>query len=85
VPTTSSDADAPVMTFEDFQSLDESVVTPWKVYKTNFKDCVKIELFDTEHSIAKFTLEVNSRLEFIIFVYNWPVPDSPTIYTSRSR
>jgi hypothetical protein len=35
--------------------------------------------------MAKFTLEVNSRLEFIIFVYNWSVPDLHTIYTSRSR
>ena len=86
MPSTSSDGDVPVLTFEDLQSLNESVVTPWKICKpTKTNNCVKIEFFDQDHDIARFTLAVNSKLEYTIFVYNWPVPVSHNIYLSQSR
>ena len=72
VPCTSSDIlpDLPVITFDDFRKqIDEGVMTPWTVNRVYEQDCVRIELYDNQDSIAKFTVDVDTGLEFThIFV-----------------
>ena len=80
VPTTSTGN----IKFQDLQLLDENALTPWNVHKGSAENCVSIEFLDSDHSLAKFRLEVNSELEFTLFVYNWPVPVTHTLYTSRN-
>jgi hypothetical protein len=59
---------------------------PWKVNKELCQDNeLTIELFDSIHSIAKYSIVVNNALEFSVFVFHWPVPDKFAIYVKRRR
>ena len=41
---------------------------------------MRFELFDECHCIPKYTVVVDSTLEFSIFAYNWPVPDDNEVF-----
>jgi hypothetical protein len=62
----------------------EKAVSNWQIKKDG-DDQLKVELRDDIHGIPKYTVVVNSGLEFTVFVYNWPVPDDHLIYKERSR
>ena len=44
----------------------------WKVSRSSGND-VKVELYDNVHSLPKYTVLIDSSLEFTVAVYNWPV------------
>ena len=46
---------------------------------------MRIELRDSEYSIPKFVLIIDSCLHFSLHVYNWLLPDHHSIYLSRRR
>ena len=88
VPCTSSDIlpGFPVINFDDFRKhIDEGALMPWTVNRAYEHDCVRIELYDDQHSIPKFTVDIDTGLEFTTYLFNWPIPDDHTIYTSRKR
>ena len=71
---------------EDFQSqLNNEAVLPWTVDITRENEVIKFQLHDGGHSIAKYTVILNTALEFSVFVFNWPVPDDHAIYNERKR
>jgi hypothetical protein len=59
--------------------LQQEDIEPWRVGTSN-EEAVRIELNDSIHDIPKYTVVVNSALEFNIFVFNWPVPDDNLIF-----
>jgi hypothetical protein len=66
------------------EQLDEESFAPWESEKMEngnmqFKWC------DGVHSIAKYTVSVNSALEFTVMVFHWPLPEDHAIYTERKR
>ena len=46
---------------------------------------MRIELHDSEYSIPKFVLIIDSCLHFSLHVYNWLLPDHHKIYSNRRR
>ena len=71
---------------EDFRSqLNNEAVLPWTVDITRENEVIKFQLHDGGHSIAKYTVILNTALEFSVFVFNWPVPDDHAIYNERKR
>ena len=40
-------------------------------------------MYDGIHSIAKYTVTINSALEVTVFVFHWPIPDNNTIYLEK--
>jgi hypothetical protein len=46
---------------------------------------VSIKVFEEPYSIPKYTVLVNSGLEFSVFVYQWPIPDEHEIYKGTNR
>ena len=52
---------------------------------TSNKEEVRIELSDSIHDIPKYTVIVNSALEFTVFVFHWPVPDENPLYKESKR
>ena len=66
VPCTSSDIlpGLPVINFDDFRKhIDEGAIMPWTVNRAYEHDCVRIELYDDQHSIL-------SPLYFVILFPN---------------
>lgn len=64
--------------------LDEENIHPWEV-DTAEHSSIEMELYDGIHSIAKYTVTINSALEFTVFVFHWPIPETHTIYLERKR
>jgi hypothetical protein len=56
----------------------------WAVKAYN-KESTKFEYHDESHSIPKFTIDVNRRLEFTVYVYNWPIPDNHSVYQLEGK
>ena len=85
-PPTSSQISEPQ--FHDLAAfttqLELKAVEPWQIVKSH-KDEVRIELDDKIHGVPKYSVVVNSCLEFTVFVYNWPVPDDHQIYKEQKR
>ena len=76
----------PTIAFDDLQKqLKESFIMPWTVNKDYGQDCVKIELYDLIHGIPKYTVDIDTGLQFTVYLFNWPIPDDHTIYTSQKR
>ena len=46
---------------------------------------VSIKLFEEPYSIPKYTVLVNSGLEFSVFAYQWPIPDDHEMYKYTNR
>ena len=65
------------------EELDEETILPWKVEKC--EDNVKFELYDGIHSIAKYTVIINTTLDFSIYTFHWPIPENHTIYLDKKR
>jgi hypothetical protein len=66
------------------EQLDEESFAPWESEKMENGD-MEFKLCDGVHSIAKYTVSVNSALEFTVMVFHWPLPEGHTIYTERKR
>jgi hypothetical protein len=66
------------------EQLDEESFAPWESEKMENGD-MEFQLCDGVHSIAKYTVSVNSALEFTVMVFHWPLPEGHTIYTERKR
>ena len=46
---------------------------------------VWVKHFDLEHALPKFSLKVNSGLNFSLFVYGWSLPDTHPLYKDSKR
>ena len=72
-------------TFEEFcLKIKGVLLDPWSVTACT-DDEMRIELRDSEYSIPKFVLIIDSCLHFSLHVYNWLLPDHHSIYLSRRR
>ncbi|CAB4010990.1 Transposable element P transposase [Paramuricea clavata] len=84
-PSTSSSDVSPTLTLEDLQKyMIGKHILPWTV-KARSEEGTKFEYYDESHSIPKFTIGVNERLEFTAYVYNWPIPDNHSIYQLEGK
>jgi len=59
-------------------------VRTWKVEELQDKE-VSIKLFEQPFSIPKYTVIIDSGLDFSVFVYQWPIPDDHEIYKDTNR
>ena len=59
--------------------LQQEDIEPWQLGTSNEEE-MQIELTDSIHDISKYTVVVNSALEFTVFVFHWPVPDEIPLY-----
>ena len=72
-------------TFEEFSaSLQEILLDPWIIAACTNKE-IRIELRDSEYSIPKYVLIIDSCLHFSLYIYNWLLPDQHNIYSSCRR
>ena len=70
--------------FEDFvKQINEENLDPWRIDVS--EDNVKFQLCDNVHCLPKYTMMVNSSLEFTVYVYNWPLPETHLVYKERKR
>ena len=87
-PSTSADTEpqkSPQYTsIEDFtRQLESKNIEPWQIERSHENE-VRVELNDRIHdSIPKYTVVINSSLEFTIFANNWPVEFLQRIEHSR--
>ncbi len=77
IPSTSSSV-LNVATVDVLEQLDVQSVAPWVLDRLQDGE-IKLNLWDGVHSIAKYTLDVNTSLEFTVLVYNWP-PSRGSLY-----
>ncbi len=73
-----------VLGHDVLEQLDEESLAPWESEKMENCD-MEFKLCAGVHSIAKYTVCVNSALEFTVMVFHWPLPEGHTIYTERKR
>ncbi len=69
---------------EDLKKKVEKLkLTGWtrNVNETN----VTFELWDDTFALPKFSVTINTSLEFSIYVYNWLLPDEHTFYRANKR
>ena len=66
------------------KQITKESLDPWKIDLSN-EDTVKFELCDNMHCLPKYTIIVDSALEFAIYVYNWPLPNIHPVYKERKR
>jgi hypothetical protein len=65
--------------------LQQKNIEPWQVRSSNEEE-VRLEFSsDSVYSIPKYTVVVNSALEFSVFIFNWPVPDQNPLYKESKR
>jgi hypothetical protein len=84
-PTTSSQSEPLFSDFDDFtRQLDQKSFEPWQIVGS-YENEVRFEFYDKIHGVPKYSVVVNSCLEFTVFVYNWPVPDLHSIYKEQKR
>ena len=65
--------------------LQQGKIEPWQVGSSTNEEEVRLILSDSVYSIPKYTVLVNSALEFSVFVFNWPVPDQNPVYKENKR
>ena len=63
---------------------DKEILGAWKLNKPSENE-VRLELYDDYHSIPKHTVVIDASLEFIVFCFQWPIPDDHSIYKNRNR
>ena len=79
MPSTSSDYVEPRPSLSDLmKQVKHDPIFPWKTEVT--EETVKFCLSDDLHSLPKYTVVVDASLEFIIYSFNWPLPDDHNIY-----
>ena len=84
--STSTALSQKIFSIEDLnKQVQKKSIHPWLTNKSNEDDEVRFELFDECHCIPKYTVVVDSTLEFSIFAYNWPVPDDNEIFKETKR
>ena len=84
-PSTFTALSQKIFSIEDLnKQVQKKSIHPWLTNKSN-EDEVRFELFDECHCIPKYTVVVDSTLEFSIFAYNWPVPDDNEIFKETKR
>ena len=64
--------------------LNKKSIHPWQVDKSGESE-VKMNFHDDVHSIPKYTVVVDSALEFTVFLYQWPIPDEHNLYKQSKR
>ena len=78
-------ASPPVVKQEDFSKfaakVKKIVLEPWDLAACNDTE-IRIELRDTDYSIPKYVMHVDSTLHFSLHVFNWLLPNQHTIYTT---
>ena len=78
-------ASPPVEKLEDFDhfaaKVKRVVLEPWNLTACNNTE-IRIELRDTDYSIPKYVIHVDSSLHFSLHVFNWLLPEQHTIYTT---
>ena len=78
-------ASPPVVKQEDFSKfaakVKKIVLEPWDLAACNDIE-IRIELRDTDYSIPKYVIHVDSTLHFSVHVFNWLLPIQHTIYTT---
>ena len=67
-----------------FRQLQRKEIEPWQIGSSN-NDEVRLEYNDEIRSIPKYTIIVNSALEFSVFVFNWLVHDQNFVYVENKR
>ena len=76
-------ASPPVEKPEDFDHfavrVKKIVVEPCALASLNNTE-IRIELCDTDYSIPKYVIHVDSSLHFSLHVFNWLLPEQHTIY-----
>ena len=69
--------------FDDFvRKVKGLVLEPWELIACNTTE-IRIELRDTDYSIPKYVLHVDSCLQFSLHVFNWLLPDEHNIYMTH--
>ena len=72
-------------TLDEFaRHLKEISLDPWTLAVFNDTE-IRIVLRDSEHSIPKYVLIIDSCLHFSLHVFNWLLPDQHKIYSSYRR
>lgn len=91
VPGTSSSISSHKMQSKDkeqfkifVKKINKENLDPWKA-DISKEDKIKLELCDNVHCLPKYTIIVDPALEFSIYVYNWPLPDTHFVYKERKR
>ena len=70
---------------EEFASkVKEKIPDPWINTTCNNTD-IRMELWDSNYTIPKYILHVDSGLQFSLHVYNWLLPDIHHLYTTHRR
>ena len=84
-PSTSLQPEPRFSDLEDLtRQLDQKTIEPWHIEKS-YEGEIRIEFYENIHSVPKYSVVVNSCLEFTVFVYNWPVPEHHPIYKEQKR
>ena len=83
IPSTSA-LSLPDIAEDVLEQGDNESIAPWESQIMENGD-MKLKLRDGVHSLAKYTVIVNSTMEFSVFVFHWPLPEDHTIYTDRKR
>ena len=82
---TASTSKVPVQSIKELAvRLQQEDIEPWQLGTSNEEE-MRIELTDSIHDISKYTVVVNSALEFTVFVFHWPVPDENPLYKENKR
>ena len=70
---------------EEFASkIKEKIPHPWIITTCNNTE-IRMELWDSNYSIPRYILHVDSGLQFSLHVYNWLLPDIHPLYTTHRR
>ena len=79
---TASTSKVPVQSVKELAvRLQQEDIEPWQLGTSNEEE-MRIELTDSIHDISKYTVVLNSALEF---VFHWPVPDENPLYKENKR
>ena len=95
MPSTSSDMMHEFESLEEYPNIEDlriqlntEVLLPWTVETdetTPESQDMHFRLHDGVHNIAKYTVVLNPAMEFTVFAFNWPIPDTHIIYSERKR
>ena len=62
----------------------EILPDPWITTTCNNTE-IRMELWDSNYSISKYILHVDSGLQLTLHIYNWLLPDIHPLYTTHRR
>ena len=89
MPSTSSDMMHEFESLEEYPNIEDlriqlntEVLLPWTVETdetTPESQDMHFRLHDGAHNIAKYSVVLNPAMEFTVFAFNWPIPDTHII------